>query len=203
MNNTPRVLNRILVGILGILMMGIGALLVLLASVPAVGRWWRGWSAGAWSNWQDQLARARFPGQQESWLWLVLAVFLAAVVGAMVAWIAQQGKGRTSLLAAEEDPGEVPGSVRIGGGVAEQALRAALAERADVAGATVATYEFRGGTALRVRVQPRQGVAPHLLAADVSALVEALDAVVGKRTPVLIHISSGARSRFGRAERVR
>jgi hypothetical protein len=203
MNNTPRVLNRILIGILGILMMGAGALLVLLASVPAVGPWWRGWSAVAWSRWQDLLARAHFPGQQESWLWLVLTLFLAAVVAAMVAWIAQQGKGRTSLLAAEDDPGEVPGSVRIGGGVAEQALRAALAERADVTGTTVATYELRGRPALRVRVQPRQGVAPHLLAADVSALVEALDAVVGKRTPVLIHISSGARARFGRAERVR
>jgi hypothetical protein len=46
-------------------------------------------------------------------------------------------------------------------------------------------------------------VAPHLLATDVSALVEALDAVIGKRTPVLIHIGAGARSRFSRAERVR
>jgi hypothetical protein len=203
MNNTPRVLNRILVGILGLFLMGTGTLLVLLASVPAVGRWWRGWSAGAWSKWRDLLARSHFPGQQESWLWLVLTVLLAVVIGAMVAWIAQQGKGRTGLLASEEDPGEVPGGVRIAGGVAEQALRAGLAERADVAGATVATYELRGQPALRVRVQPRQGVAPHLLAADVSALVEALDVVVGKRTPVLIHISSGARSRFGRAERVR
>ena len=203
MNNTPRILNRILIGILGLLMMAIGVLLVLLASVPAVGRWWHGWSAGAWSNWQGLFARARFPGQQESWLWLVLTLLLVAVIGAMVAWIAQQGKGRASLLAAEEDPGEVPGNVRIGGGVAEHALRSALAERADVASATVATYERRGQPALKIRVQPRQGVAPHLLAADVSALVEALDAVVGKRTPVLIHICSGARSRFGRAERVR
>ena len=37
-------------------------------------------------------------------------------------------------------------------------------------------------------------MAPHRLAAEVSALVEALDAVIGKRTPVLIHIASGARS---------
>jgi len=78
-----------------------------------------------------------------------------------------------------------------------------LAERPDLAGVTVATYEIRGEPALKIRLQPRQGVAPHLLAADVSALVEALDAVVGKRTPVLIHIGAGARSRFGRAERVR
>ena len=87
--------------------------------------------------------------------------------------------------------------------MAEQALKQALAERPDLAGATVATYEVNGGPALKVRLLPRQGVAPHLLAAEVATLVEALDAVVGKRTPVLIHIGAGARTRFSRAERVR
>lgn len=203
MNGTPRLLNRILIGILGAKLLAIGVLLVLLATVPAVGSWWQGWSAGAWANARVLFERTRFPGQPESWLWTVLAVLLLAVIGVMVAWLAQQGKGRANLLVAEDDTAEVPGDVRIGGGVAEQALRAALADRPDLAGATVATYEFKGEPALRIRVQPRQGVAPHILAAEVSALVEALDAVIGRRTPVLIHLSSGARSRFGRAERVR
>lgn len=203
MNGTPRLLNRILIGILGAKLLAIGVLLVLLATVPAVGSWWQGWSAGAWANARVLFDRTRFPGQPESWLWIVLAVLLLAVIGVMVAWLAQQGSGRANLLVAEDDTAEVPGDVRIGGAVAEQALRAALADRPDLAGATVATYEFKGEPALRIRVQPRQGVAPHILAAEVSALVEALDAVIGRRTPVLIHLSSGARSRFGRAERVR
>ncbi|MHA7221718.1 hypothetical protein ACX80S_05260 [Arthrobacter sp. RHLT1-20] len=203
MNSTPRILNRILIGILGVKLLVTGILLILLAGVPAVGRWWQAWSAGVWSNWRDAFEITRFPGRTESWLWIALAVVLLAVIGAMVAWAAQQGKGRANLLVSEADPGEVPGNVRIGSGVAEQALRAALADRQDLAGATVATYEYRGEPALRIRVQPRQGVAPHILAAEVSGLVEALDAVIGKRTPVLIHIGAGARSRFGRAERVR
>lgn len=203
MNNTPRILNRILIGVLGIKLLAIGLLLILLAGVPAVGTWWRGWSAGVWGNVRGLFERTRFPGQPESWLWILIVLLLVVVIAVMVAWVAQQGKGRTNLLVAEEDPGEVPGDVRIGSGVAEQALRAALADRPDLAGATIATYEIRGEPALKIRVQPRQGVAPHTLAAEVSALVEALDAVIGKRTPVLIHIGSGARSRFGRAERVR
>ncbi|MGO4121045.1 hypothetical protein [Arthrobacter sp. YAF16] len=203
MNGTPRILNRILIGILGAKLLVIGALLILLATVPAVGRWWQYWSAGVWAGARGLFDRTRFPGGTESWLWIVIVVLLLLVIGVMVAWLAQQGKGRANLLVAEDDAGEVPGNVRIGGGVAEQALRAALADRPDLAGATVATYEFAGEPALRIRVQPRQGVAPHILAAEVSALVEALDAVIGKRTPVLIHIGSGARSRFGRAERVR
>ncbi|MCB5275021.1 hypothetical protein BJG92_02562 [Arthrobacter sp. SO5] len=201
MNGTPRLLNRMLIAVLGIIVLAVGALLILLASVPAVGAWWQGWSVGAWSNVSDLFESMRFPGGQASGPWIVLALLLV-VIGSMVAWVAQQGKGRANFLVAEEDQGEVPGTVRIGGGVAEQALRAALAGRADLAGATVATYEVRGKPALKIRVEPRQGVAPHALAADVSALVEALDAVIGKRTLVLIHIGSGTRSRFGRAERV-
>jgi hypothetical protein len=202
-NGTPRILNRILIGILGLMLLAAGMLLILLASVPAVARWWQDWAAGVWSIWRDLFERTRFPGRAESWLWLVLVLALLLVIGAMVAWVAQQGRGRANLLVSEEDPGEVPGNVRIGSGVAEQALRAALADRHDLAGVTVATYEFRGEPALKIRIQPRQGVAPHRLAAEVSALVEALDVAIGKRTPVLIHIGAGARSRFGRAERVR
>ena len=203
MNNTPRILNRILIGLLGIKLLVTGILLVLLVSVPAAATWWHGWSAGVWAAMRGLFERTRFPGRQDSWLWIVVVLLLVLVIALMVAWIAQQGKGRTDLLVADEDPGEVPGHVRIGSSVAEQALRAALADRPDLAGTTVATYEIRGEPMLKIRVQPRQGVAPQSLASEVSALVEALDAVVGKRTPVLIHLSSGARARFGRAERVR
>ncbi|HET7139670.1 MAG TPA: hypothetical protein VFI36_05855 [Arthrobacter sp.] len=203
MTSTPAVLNRILIGILGLKMLAVGILLVLLATVPSVGTWWHEWSGTAWRGVSQTFVNTSSPGHPESWLWVVMALALLILIGLMVAWLAQQGKGRSNLLVAEEDPGQVPGDVRISGGVAEQALKHALAERPDLAGATVATYEVSGRPALKIRLQPRQGVAPHLLAAEVSALVDALDLVVGKRTPVLIHIGAGARTRFSRAERVR
>jgi hypothetical protein len=203
MNSTPALLNRILIGILGLKLLAVGLLLILLATVPAVASWWHSWSGSVWRGINQAFNSTRFPGRPESWLWILVALALLVLIGLMVAWIAQQGKGRSNLLVAEYDPGTVAGDVRIGGGVAEQALKHALAERPDLAGATVATYEVRGTPALKVRLQPRQGVAPHLLAAEVAALVDALDTVVGRDTPVLIHIGAGARTRFSRAERVR
>jgi hypothetical protein len=203
MNSTPRLLNRILIGILGLVLLTVGILLMLLASVPAVGSWWQAWSGGVWDGANQLFDGTRFPGRQESWLWIVLSLFLVLLIGLMVAWVAQQGKGRSGLLLAAEDPGGVPGDVRIGGGVAEQSLKSAFAERADLAGATVTTYDVRGQPALKIRLHPRPGVAPHLLAADASGLVAALDEVVGQKTPVLVHIAVGARTRFSRAERVR
>jgi hypothetical protein len=203
MNNTPRLLNRIILGILGLKLLAVGILLMLLATVPAVGTWWQSWSGDIWDGANRLFDGTRFPGRQESWIWIVLALVLVLLIVLMVAWVAQQGKGRADLLLAAEDPGGVPGDVRIGGGVAEQALKNALAERPDLASATVSTYEVRGQPALKIRLHPRPGVAPHALAADASALVAALDAVVGHKTPVLMHIAAGARSRFSRAERVR
>lgn len=203
MTSTPALLNRILIGVLGAMFLAVGLLLILLATVPAVATWWHSWSGSAWNGIRQAFDNTRFPGRPESWLWILVAFALLVLIGLLVAWIAQQGKGRSNLLVSEYDPGTVPGDVRIGGGVAEQALKQALAGRADLAGATVTTYDVHGSPALKVRLQPRQGVAPHLLAAEVIALVDALDAVVGKRTPVLIHIGAGARTRFSRAERVR
>ena len=203
MNSTPRLLNRILIGILGLALLSAGILLILLATVPAVGVWWQAWSGSVWASASQVLGAARFPGRQESWLWIVVALALILLTGLMVAWIAQQGKGRSDLLLAAEDPGGVPGDVRIGSGVAEQSLKEAFGERPDLAGTSIATYDVRGEPALRIRLHPRAGMAPHLLAEDAAALVSALDSVVGRETPVLVHIAAGARTRFSRAERVR
>lgn len=203
MNSTPTLLNRILIAVLGLMLLAVGALLMLLAAVPAIASWWHAWSEGAWSRVNEAFNATRFPGRTESWLWILVALALLVLIGLMVAWVAQQGKGRANLLAMEYDPGDVPGDVRIGGGVAEQALKHALANRPDLAGATVVTYDVKGAPALKVRLLPRQGVAPHLLADEVYALVAALEKVVGKNIPVLIHIGAGARTRFSRAERVR
>jgi len=203
MNGTPRGLNRVLLTLIGLLFLAAGALALALATAPAAVRWWQGWARPAADQLSGLAARTRLPGNGGSWIWIIVSVLLVLVVVGMVAWVANQGKGRANILADEYDEDAAPGSVAISGAVAEQALKDALAERTDLVGATVTTYDVHGQPGLKVRVLPRQGVSPREVAEDVSALVEALDVVVGVRTPVLISIGAGARSRFTRAERVR
>ncbi|HKS00758.1 MAG TPA: hypothetical protein VJS86_03715, partial [Arthrobacter sp.] len=160
MNSTPRLLNRILLGILGLKLLVIGVLLILLAAVPGVAAWWHSWSRSVSDGAATVFEGTQFPGRQGSWLWIVLVLAVVLLIVLMVAWIAQQGKGRTDLLLAAEDPGGVPGDIRIGGGVAEQALKNALADRPDLAGATVSIYDVKGQPALKLRLHPRPGVAP-------------------------------------------
>lgn len=203
MNSSPRGLNRWAIGFFGFVLIAIGAGLLALVVIPAVASAWRNWSGGAWNSLQQVIEQARLPGGGESWIWLALAAVLLVIIVLVLALAAQQGKGRATLLSTEVDAGGEPGDISIGGAVAEQAVRAALAGRPDLPGVSVATYEYRGKPALRIRLQPRQGVAPHLLAGEVADLVMALERVVGHQIPVLIHVGVGARSRLSRAERVR
>lgn len=200
MNKTPRALNRILLAVIGLTLMAAGAL-AMLVTIPAVGQWWR-FAAGQAGRWSGAALRdTTLPGQRDSWLWIALIAVMALTAILMIAWAANQGRGRSGIFARDDDG--TTGTVTITASAVEQALKAALQERGDLVNSAVATYEFRREPAVRIRVFPRQGVAPHVIAEEVSALVEALDLVAGRQAPVLISISAGARTRFTRAERVR
>jgi len=205
MNGTNRSANRILLALIGLLFMGLGGFLVALAAVPAVGSWWQGWARPFHDDLIALSTRTQM-GSGGSWIWIVVAAVLLGLVIAMVGWISNQGKGRAGTLASyagNADDDGAAGVVSISCAVAEQALKNALMERPDLLSVSVTSYDFRGQTGLKVRVLPRQGVAPHAVAGHISALVESLDQLLGIQTPVLVSIGSAARARFTKAERVR
>ncbi|MHA7240989.1 hypothetical protein [Arthrobacter sp. TMS1-12-1] len=217
MNTTPRLLNRALLAVVGILALTAGAAGLGLLTLPAVAAWWSASAPRAGRAVDDLRMRTTLAGQADTWLWLALAAVLLLLIALLVLWIAAQGRGRTGIFASMEDPvagrrrharprdtGDpaAAGTVTITAAAAEQALRSALLERPDLAGASVSTWVVRGVPGLRVRVLPRRGVPAYAVAADVSRLVEALDRVTGHRPPVLISIGSGARVRFSRSDRV-
>ena len=206
MNSTPRGLNRFLLGLTGLLLLLLGAALAVLASVPPLAQRWQQWAGPQVQGLRELAARTRPAAGGGSWIWLVVAACLLVVAIFMVAWVANQGKGRTNILYQRTgtvvDDGAA-GKVALSSAVAEQSLKAALLGRSDLAGVSVMSYDFRGQASLRVRLLPRQGVAPHEVAADVGSLVEAMDVLLGVEVPVLLSIGTGTRSRFTKAERVR
>lgn len=203
MNRTPRTLNRILLGLIGLILIGIGGgLLWLTLDNGAAGRWQR-FAPEMLERIRAFGADTTLPGQSQSWVWVLLVFCMLAAIVLLVLWAAAQGRGRTGTLVSEYDDDGAPGRVAVSGAVAEQALRAALQEDPAVAAAAVSTYDVRGSSALRIRINPRQGAAPHLIAADATRLVEALDAALGREPAVLISIDAGRRLRFNREDRVR
>lgn len=214
MNGTPRTLNRVLILLAGLILLAAGVLAMLLAAVPAVSAWWHSWAPEAAVGVGRIFEGARVPGTIVSGLWIAAVVLTVLLALLMVWWVSQQGRGRRDLVAATGPDGgagpdgsfldsEVPGRVSIAAAAVEQALRSGLSERKDVLGTSVAAVLFEGRTALRVKIVARQGADPGALAAEAEGLARGLDAVMGIRTPVLVHVASGARARLSRAERVR
>nr|WP_231713399.1 hypothetical protein [Arthrobacter sp. zg-Y769] len=183
--------------------MCIGAGLTLISAWPAAARAWNAYAADAGTGISSALSASALPGSGGSWIWVGLALLSFLGIVLMAVWMAVQGGGRTGTLVSEYDDDGAPGRVAISGTVAEQALRSALQENPDVTASAVSTYSVKGRSALRVRITPRQGAAPHLIAADTTALLETLDTVLGHQTPVLLSLEAGRRLRFSREDRVR
>ncbi|MEB7503138.1 hypothetical protein [Arthrobacter koreensis] len=203
MNRTPRSVNRLLLGLGGLLLLALGAGLVLLSVDPAAARWWQDTAPSLTGGLRRLLSGTSIPGQAQSWLWPALALAMIVMVVLLVLWIAAQGRGRADTLVAEYDDDGAPGRIAISGSVPEQALREALLKDPDVTSVGVSTWQLQDGNGLRVRIVPRQGAAPHLVAADATNLIDALDAALGRSSTVLISIEAGRRYRLGREERVR
>lgn len=206
MNGTPRGLNRFLLSLIGLLLLLAGIGMVLVAAVPAAAHWWQDYASAQVAWLQGYEERSRLLLTSQSWIWLAAAVFFLVVVILMISWIANQGKGRASTLLDYQgnvDHDGAAGGVKLSCAVAENAIKSALLERTDLYGVSATSYDFRNEVGLKVRVFPRQGVAPNELAVDVVELVGALDELLGMEVPVLLSIGTGARSRFTKAERVR
>ncbi|GAA3668463.1 hypothetical protein GCM10023081_03720 [Arthrobacter ginkgonis] len=203
MNQTPRGVNRTLLILLGVLLCATGVHLLLLSMGGSYALGWSRFASIAGGHAQRLLDTTTLPGQPDSWLWIVVAVALVALVLLMVWWMAVQGKGRTGTYAREYYDDGARGMVELGAGVPEQALRAALAERHDIVSASISVWDSPNGDAgLRIRVLPRQGAAPLRIAEDISALAVGLDRALGRGGPVVIHLAAGARARMSRADRV-
>ncbi|SEJ55319.1 hypothetical protein SAMN04487917_10736 [Arthrobacter sp. yr096] len=201
MRRTNRAVNRILLTIVGLAILGAGAALIAAGTLPGASDTW--WAIG--SNLTDQArslaGNAPGPGPVRSW-WLAAGIAVLLLAAALsAAWLASQGGGRTPRLAEESDG--THGRTVVDVGLISAAVHEALKGNKDVLSASVSAWESRSGTALRLRMQARKGTSPRELADTAEELVQGIDAWLGHPIPVLVRITSGARSRVSGSRRAR
>lgn len=205
MNRSPRLLNRVLLGLLGLVLVVLAAHLLLVMLLPS----YAAVVTPALESFDQRLSTllesTRTPGRNASWLWLVVAVVAVIFVVLCAVWALVQGRGRVTMFSREAvREGEGRGVVEIVAGVPEGLLKEALAGRGDILSVSVTAWDQRGEAAgLRVRIQPRPGTEPLRLVEDVDRLVQQLDTRMGESGPVVVDLVTGARSRFAQNERVR
>ncbi|MEI2277892.1 hypothetical protein OHC50_10520 [Paenarthrobacter ilicis] len=199
MRQTNRALNRLLLALLGIVLLGAGAALIAAGTIPGVATTWADIGKNVTEQVRTLATTAPLPEPVRSW-WLVAGVvilLIGAVLGA--AWLAAQGGGRTPR-ATEKSEGS-DGRTVVDVGLISSAVQEALSGNRDVLASSVSAWETRRGTALKLRMEARQGTSPRELADTAEQLIKEIDAWLGHRMPVLVRITSGARAKVSGSRR--
>ncbi|GGC78682.1 hypothetical protein GCM10011512_01610 [Tersicoccus solisilvae] len=202
MRNTPRGLNRVLLALVGLVLLAAGALVAAAGFSADVSQ---GWLVVAQRRWDDLVGLVRstpMPGGEVSWISLGLLVVLVALVVLMLVWIFSQGGGRTNQVAIGFHDGDLPGRTRIRTSLVADAVDQSLDRDEQVLSSQVSSWKAGNADGLNIRLQVRKGVWLSDTLATARDLVTGLDRLTGTRVPVLVRISSGARARLSRTERV-
>jgi hypothetical protein len=129
--------------------------------------------------------------------WIAAAIAAIAIVLA-IAWIVTRGRGRPRTA--------IDGDLGVDTRVVDELLKDALADEPDVVAGGATGYLVRGRPVLRVHVEARRGADLRRLTDAVHAAVTDLDTALGTeaadRLPVVVHVTSGLRASLAREHRV-
>ena len=190
MNATNRIVNRVVLLIAAmLLLLGGAALLVAGTAANGIRFDWAERAADAvsdaWALFAGSTLDIAGIGTVSVAAVVAVAVTLAALV-LLVVFLSTRGGGRTSEVWLLDG---ADGRTTVDRSVADALLGAPLRDRPDVVSATVAAYLVSGQRAieLSVRVQPTARLEAVIAATE--AAVSDWDALLGERTPVVLHLS--------------
>ena len=197
MNATNRGLNRVILFVVGVILIGMGAAAVMAILSPDAGRLWKsGLATGVeWMLSADERSRIS-DATTFSGLTLGILALLAVVVIVAVMVIARLGGGRSGVVIREEAVAGAQGSVTIRHGFAADAITQSLAAHDEILSSKVGARRLWGADLLHVSVTPRQNASPVDVAETVTDLVDRLAQLLGREVPTLVTIRSGIRSRL-------
>ncbi|MFJ4170693.1 hypothetical protein ACIPY3_14390 [Paenarthrobacter sp. NPDC089714] len=199
MRNTNRALNRLVLGVLGLLLVILGAAVFAAGQLPSAATTWTSTGTRATEQARQLLESAPLAGPLRSW-WLVAGIAALLFCAALcLAWISRQGGGHTPVMGRQSDG--IDGTTVIDSGLVSLAVQEALSDHRQVLATSVTAWEARRGTMLRVAIEARQGASPRELADTAEELVKEIDAWMGHPMPVLVRITSGGRSSLAKSRR--
>lgn len=196
MNATNRVVNRGLLFVFGVILLGAGA----TATVAGLRPDWLG-------PWPGRIAEGVLTlGEPRIEVTSAVVVPVAAVVALaaalllavlLVIFIFTRGRGKTrSVLRVDAEGGRTV----VDRDVADAVLAATLSERADVLSARAGAYLVRRARAIELAVTVQRGASLDCVLAAAESAVDDWDALLGARVPILVHLTDrswrdGLRSR--------
>ncbi|MEX0153863.1 hypothetical protein [Microbacterium sp. LMI1-1-1.1] len=187
MNATRRGLNRFLVLLFGVVLLGVSALLLAVGLLPGGTDAWTS-VVGGFQGWLVGIGR-------ESAGWgAVAAITVLAIILIVIAASAIRGRRPAPLQSTGSESTE--GRITITDGFASQALKNAFDGRDEILSARVTSGEVRKESVLHVAITPRQNTSPREVAEYADTLVSNLATLTGRDVRTFISIHSGLRAKL-------
>lgn len=196
MNDTNRALNRALLLIIGLLLAGLGAVGIAIASWPAASDIWTAAGKDA-ESWVDQaIAATAIAGGTVSWI-AIGAVAVIVVVIVLLVLALTSVIGRRSHTAFRSSGSQNPlGRITVTESFVSDAVKNSLADRDEVLSSSVTANDVRRKPVLHVAVTPRQNTDPRELADHIDQLLTNLATLTGRETATYVSIHTGLRARL-------
>jgi hypothetical protein len=174
MTRSNRVLNRILILLVGVVAIVTGLAVALPAFAVNLG-----------------VSVPKFTAPHSDQLWISLGACLVIIVLSLI-WIFTRGRGRTSVLLARTDD---QGSITIDVHVAADLVAEALSDNRDVASVGSGAYLMRNERVLSLRLVTKRGADLPALISAVNEVIGEFDSLIESRIPVLLQVVSELGSR--------
>ncbi|MBB3157339.1 hypothetical protein FHS07_001023 [Microbacterium proteolyticum] len=189
MNATRRGLNRFVLFLVALALLGLGALALTIALLPGGTDTWTT-VTGGFQGWLQSLGR-------ESAGWGAVAVIVVlAIILIVIAASAVRGRRHAPLQSTGSATDQ--GRITVTDAFASEALRNALADRDEILSSRVTAGEVGKESVLHVAVTPRQNTSPRQVAEHVDTLVTNLAALTGQNLRAYISIHTGLRATLAR-----
>ncbi|MGG5173192.1 hypothetical protein ACQR35_13630 [Pseudarthrobacter sp. J1738] len=211
MRTSPRIINRMALGLTGMVLLSFSVVASLAATNPDVANIWSSTGEGLWAQLREQLNAAPITGPSPSVLpgsWWTAALIVVALVVALllIRWIGRQGSGRVRNLGQQHTSPKhsegLSGTTTIDTSFAAQAIKSSLSEHPAILNVNVSGWKFGKGSSLRIDVTPRKGTSPRDVSTAVEQQISGLDQLLGESFPVLIRLRRGLRSSVASSSRV-
>ncbi len=201
MNQTNRFLNRLILLLVGLLLLGVGAGVVMLYVWPAAADWWASASATALTWLHNAHDRTWIGSSTVSWLVVgFLAAILLLVILLIIA-LARLGGGHSTALIRTSGQYSSSGRIIIDAAFASEALGRSLDQRPEILTSRVSVVRIRKTSMMHLSVTPRQNTSPRALIDDVAQLLNNMEVLTDVATPTYLSIHTGIRSRLAHDQR--
>lgn len=189
MTATNRALNRALLIIVGVVLIGISASLFALVASAMWRSEWKSRSQDLQNAANAAFGDHLWAGTSLSGSSLIALAGAAVFVALLIIFILRQGGGRTrDILQLHSDSGRVT----VNTDVIDTLVADALSSHPEVIKTSVTSYRVRGQSVLKITLRARRGASPRRLVDEIDRVTGRLHHAFGNPLPVFVELIGGS-----------